>query len=162
VGGHLGVERHGGAEDGDVALVAGHDRGLATHGQRAYEGGGIDHGDFLVVALVLGPPRDVLHAAVAVVGINGELLLVVPRQDAVLGEGGDLRDGGVVLGAEGGAGGDPAADEAILVGVDFQALAAAVRDAAGGLLEQEAAVGRRREDAPAAALLDQRHVVELG
>src|SRR5262249_44909254 len=112
----------------DVALVAGHDRGLAAHRQRAHEGGGIDHGDFLVVALVLGPPRNIFDAAVAVVRINGKLLLVVTRQDAVLGVDGDLRDGGVVLVAEGRAGGDPAADEAILVGVDFQALAAAVRD----------------------------------
>ena len=70
------AERHGGAEDGDLALVAGHDGRLAAQVQRAHQAGVIDDGDLGVVALVLGTAGDVLDRAVAVVGVDGELLLV--------------------------------------------------------------------------------------
>ena len=60
--GILHAERHGGAEDGDLPLVAGHDRRLAAHGQRADQAAAVDDGDLGVVALVLGPAGDVLDA----------------------------------------------------------------------------------------------------
>ena len=54
--------------------------------ERADQAGRVDDGDLRVVALVLGPAGDVLDRAVGVVGEDGELLLVLPGQDAVLGE----------------------------------------------------------------------------
>src|SRR6202030_3195431 len=97
----------------------------------------VDDGDFLVVALVLRPPRDVLDGAVGVVGGDGELLLAVARHHAMLRVDGDPRDYRIALLAEGHAGSDPAADEAILVGADLDALAAAVRHLAGRLGQQQ-------------------------
>ena len=126
VGGNLDAERHGGAEDGDLALVAGHDGGLAAQVERADQAGAFDDGDLGVVALVLGPLRDIDDAAVAVVGVDGELLAVVAGHDAMLGRDGDLGDGRVLLAAVGSAGGDPAADELVFIGADFHAFAAGV------------------------------------
>ena len=53
--------------------------------QRADQAGRVDGGDLGVVALVLRPAGDVLDGAVGVVGVDGELLLALPGQDAVLG-----------------------------------------------------------------------------
>src|SRR5262249_52422260 len=118
---------------GDLALVAGHDGRLAAHVQGADQPRGVHDGDLLIVALVLGPAGDVLDAAVAVVGGEGELLLVLPGQDPVLGVDRDPGHDRVVLLAEGHAGGDPAADQLVLVGADLDALAAGVGHGAGGL-----------------------------
>src|SRR5436190_1869262 len=81
---------------------------------------------FLLVALVLSPAGDVLNVAVAVVSVDGELLLVVARQDAVIGIDADLRHLRIARRAERRAGRDPAANEAIFVGRGVHAFAAAV------------------------------------
>ena len=90
------AERHGGAEDGDLPLVAGHDRRLAA--QRRASGPGRLASTVAisgVVALVLGPAGDVLDGAVGVVGVDGELLLVLPVRTRCSGKTRDLRDGRV-------------------------------------------------------------------
>jgi len=83
--GRLGAERHRRPEDRHLTLVTGHDGRLAAQGERADEAGSLDHGDLGVVAVVLGPAGDVLNGAVAVVGVDGDLLLVLPGEDALLG-----------------------------------------------------------------------------
>src|SRR5205085_339584 len=107
-----------------VALVGGPigEEGLHLlgRGQRARE-------------VVLGAAGDVLDAAVAVVGVGGELLLVLAGHDTLLGMDRDARDARIGRLAQWGAGGDPAADEAVLVGVGLHALAAAVGHGAGRL-----------------------------
>src|SRR5438067_665989 len=80
-----------------VPGVAGHDRRLAAHAQRADQPARVDGGDFLVVAVVLGPAGDVFDRAVGVVGVDRELLPVLPRHDPVFGDDGDLGDGRVGL-----------------------------------------------------------------
>src|SRR5205085_3846403 len=107
--------------------------------------GAVHDGDLLLVALVLGAAGDVLDRAVAVVGVDGELLLVVAGHDPVVGVDRDARDHGVGGRAVGQAGGDPAADEAVLVGVLLHALAAAVGQPAGRLVQQQAVVRGGRE-----------------
>src|SRR5262249_14989999 len=160
--GHLHAQGDGGAEDGDVPLVAGHDGGLAAHLQGADQGGAVHHRDLGVVALVLGALGDVLHAAVAVVGVDGELLAVVPRQDAVLGGDHDLRHHRVLGVAERCPGGDPAAEELVLVGAELHALAAGVRHRPGRLEQQQAVLRRGRQQPPPAVLLHQGGVVHFG
>ena len=68
---------------------------------------------------------------------------------------------GIVGLAEGEAGGDPAADALVFVGVGLHALAAAVGHAARRLEQQQALVGHRRVDAPAAGFLHQGVVVHV-
>src|SRR5207249_2473855 len=125
VRGGLGPDWHRGAEDGDLALVARHDGRLAAHFLGVDQAAGFDRGDLRVVAFVLRPPGNVLDRAVAVVGVGGELLLVMAGEDAVRGLDGDPGHHRVGRPADGRPGGDPAADELVLVGADFHALAAA-------------------------------------
>ena len=105
-----------------MPLVAGHDRRLAAQAERADQAARVDGGDLGVVALVLRPAGDVLDRAVGVVGVDGELLLALPRS------GRGARGRRVIFVTVGSfrlaarhAGGDPAADELVLVGVRLHA-----------------------------------------
>jgi hypothetical protein len=95
------------------------------------------------------------------VGVHGELLPALPRQDAVLGGDADLRDDRVGVPAVGHAGGDPPADDPVLVAAGVHLPAAAVRDRADGLLQKQRGVGGGGQEPPAAGLLHQRLVVEF-
>ena len=76
--GRLLPERHGGAEGGDIPLITGHDGGFAAQGRAcAPSPTASTDGDFLIVAVVLGAAGDVLDRAIGVMGVDGELLLVV-------------------------------------------------------------------------------------
>ncbi len=129
-------ERDGDVEDGDLALVAGHDRRLAAQRQRPRQAGRLDDRDLLVVAVVLGAACDVVDRAVGVVGVDGELGLVLARRHAVLGIDGDVRHNRIVVAAVRRARRDPAANDLVLVGADVDALAAAVGNDARGLEQQ--------------------------
>src|SRR5262249_13116001 len=111
---------------------------------------------------ILGALRDVVLAAVGILGDDGELLLIVPREDAVGRLDRDLGHDRIVLRAIRRARRDPAANQLVLVGVRVHSLAAGVGDLAGGLLQEQAAFGRGREDASAAVLFGQRLEIEFG
>ena len=102
--GNLQAERHGGPEGGDLAEVAGHDGCFAGQIQRPHQTGAVDHGHVGVVAFVLGPLRHVVHGAVAVVSVDGELLAIEAGHDALFGINGDLGDHRIFRPAEGSAG----------------------------------------------------------
>ena len=125
--GHRHAERHGGAEDRHLALVAGHDRRLTAHLERVYPARLLNRRNLGVVAHVLSAASDVLDRTVVVMRKDGQLLLVVPRQNAVLGVNADAGHVGIVRLAERRAGGDPAAQQLVFIGTHVHALAAAVR-----------------------------------
>src|SRR5205823_6462870 len=91
----------------------------------------------------------------------GELLAIVAADEPLLGKDSDLRDDRIARAADGNVGGDPAADELVLIGIKFHAFAAGVSDAAARLEKQQAVFRRGEEDAPAARLLHQRLIIEL-
>src|SRR5262249_9153673 len=67
-----------------------------------------------------------------------------------------------ILGVAGGrARGDPAADQLVLVGTDFHALAAGVRHLTRRLQEQQAVLGGVGQQPPTACFLDQRVEIDL-
>ncbi len=156
------AQRNRGAEDGDLPLITSHDGRLAAGVERADQAGAVDDGDVRVVAFVLGPAGDVDHLAVAVVSQYGELLAILAGDDSLLGKHADLGDLRIGRAAEGRAAGDPAADELIFVGADFEAFAARVGHGAGRLLQQQAKFGSGREQAPATVFLDECLIIELG
>src|SRR5262249_6734862 len=100
--------------------------------------------------------------AITIVRISSQLLLVLPGHEPLLGEDGDFGYHRVVGLAERRAGGDPAADQLVFVGAAVHAPAAALAHAAAGLDQEQAALRGRREQAPAACLLDQGVVIEVG
>ena len=123
----------------------------------------VDGGDLGVVALVLGPAGDVLDRAVGVVGVDGELLPAVARsmtrcsgKTVILVTVGSL---GVAVGH---AGGDPAADELVLVGAELHASCRRRGPCCPvALSRSRLCVRGGREEAPAAGFLHEGVVVEL-
>jgi hypothetical protein len=74
----------------------------------------------------LGPLSDIGDCAIRIVGRHRELLLIFPSQYPTIGEHGDLRDGRIIGAAKGRPGGDPAANDFVIVRIDFHAFAARV------------------------------------
>ena len=139
----------------DLPLIAGH------HGHRAGQVAGLhqaarrDLGHLGVVRLELRHRRDVLRRAVGVVGDHHELLLAARRERARRRQDFDLAHLRIIRLAERQALLDPAVDQSIGDGIGLHPLPAAMRDQAGRLQQQQAALGRSGEQTPAAAFLHQ-------
>src|SRR5437764_1061142 len=112
---NLHAKRYCGAESRNLALVASHDSSFTAQALRADKALAVDDGDFGVVALELRSPRDILDGSVAVVSISGELLLVIAGENAMLGTHADVGNRWILRPTARHAGGDPPADELILV-----------------------------------------------
>src|SRR5262249_39150620 len=153
---------HDGAEDGDVAHVARHQRRLAALPPSLDATVTVHGGDGVEVAEVFRLAGHVALAAVAVYGHDGKLLLLALLQDAITWADAQPYDGRSARNRRRGAGLDPAADEPILFGIRRHPLAAAVRDLPGGLAQQQALCRGGGEDAAAARLADDCLVVEGG
>ena len=147
------------AHDGDggggvIALVAGEDGSFAA-AERGDEAAAFGEGDVLVAGFDEALGGDVALAAVGVGGEDAHLLLGADGlEDGILGsdfDAGDARGGEVELGAVG----DPGAHDAIVFVVEFRALAALVRDGAGGLEQHEGVVGRGEIHAAAGVVVDE-------
>ena len=117
-------------------MIPSHNRRFAAHAERADEAVTIDDRNFLIVTFVLRPSRNVVDAAIGVVRVNRELLLVLTRQNPVIGVHADFRDDGVFLFAPRHSGGDPASDDLVFVAAGVHLATAAVRGLAGRF-EQE-------------------------
>ena len=73
----------------------------------------------------------------------------------------DLGHDRILRQAPGTAGRDPAANELVIIGTDFQPLAAAVRHLRAGLEQNQAVVRRRRENAAATGFLHQGGEIDI-
>ena len=147
---HRRAERHGGAEHSDLGLVANHDAHVAGLAGELHEARRFGGGHVLVVRLEERAARHVLDVAVRVARDHRELLLGLRQHRALLRKHFDARDDGVFRVAVGHALRNPALEEVVIIGANIQPRAAAVRDDARALEQQQAGV-RRRGGEPASA-----------
>src|SRR5262249_11429500 len=92
---------------------------------------------------------------------NRDLLFVLPGENAAFGENADFRYHRIRRGAKGHAGGNPPANEPVLVRVLFHLAAAAMGHLPRPLEQEQAIIGRRREDAATTGFLNERGEIDI-
>ena len=88
---------------------------------------------------------------------DGELLMIISSQHPTFGLHADLGDDRVFLASIGRSRCDPAADQFVFIRIDFQALAAAMRDQSGGFDKEQTGIRRCRKEPPSARAQELTH-----
>ena len=149
------TQRNGAAEHAHLPVVAGHDRHAAGQLLGRDQAADVDGRHFHVIRVERRAASDIRRAAVRVMGQDDQLLLAIAAQNAFRREHLDARDRRIVRIAIRHALFDPAAERAIGGGCGIQPLPAPVRQLAGRLQQQQAAVRSGGEQPASASLLDQ-------
>ena len=144
---------------GDAGLVADHHRELTWLIENLDPTQLVGDGHVLVIGLEQGAAGDVFRRAIRVMRGHDQLLLAAQSQRPRTRENFDATDDGRVGFSRRHALGDPADEQAVVIGTGLKPLAPTVWQLRRALGHQQTALGRGRKQTPRASFLDQMFVV---